>query len=211
MCRRAKFLALVIAFLLCSFVSHAATIRVAKDGTAEHSLIPFAVLEAAPGDTISIGPGVYSRVLVNGPDCIVKVELSELTIIGDDRDTVILDPEKPVSQDGSGPSGIVATHTSGVRVRGLTIRQSAEGILAMGEWVDVQDCRFVGNYVGVGGNVAGVASVRDCEFIENAQTGVWFTQSAGGPGLSIEGCTFRDNAYYGAALNFPHEWLKAYH
>jgi hypothetical protein len=44
-----------------SVPGHAATIRVAKDGTGDFTVVADGVLAADSGDTVSIGPGVYEE------------------------------------------------------------------------------------------------------------------------------------------------------
>ena len=132
----------------------AATIRVAQDGSGDFTLVADGVLAAASGDTVTIGPGVYPEIRTfdtpGGPtDYVAEVEVSELTIIGDSRDTVILGPAVPAANLELAPAGIVTSVTGNVRVEGVTLRNQFAGIQGMGTWINVDDCRFVGNYFGV--------------------------------------------------------------
>ena len=178
----------------------AATIRVARDGSGDFSVVADAVLAASSGDTISIAPGVYPEVRTfETPgglfEYITLVGQSELTIVGDDRDTVILGPTTPAPDLETGPGGIVTSVTGNVRVRGVTVRNVAAGVWGNDAWMEVEDCRFTGNRGGVIASISGFVTVRDCEFIGSTDSGILVYSALGGDGALVERCTFVDNLY----------------
>lgn len=197
---RSRVLLLVITILLLAGSGHTATIRVARDGSADFTVVPEAVSAAAAGDTVRIAPGVYPEVLpFETPggitEYVAEVEVSELTILGDDRDSVILGPATPAADLDDGPGGIVTSTTGNVRVRGVTVRNLHAGVWGNDAWIDVEDCRFVGNHFGVAATLTGPAMVRNCEFVANASKGVLVYSSRGGAGALVEDCRFVDNLY----------------
>ena len=176
----------------------AATIRVAQDGSGDFTLVADGVLAAASGDTVTIGPGVYPEIRTfdtpGGPtDYVAEVEVSELTIIGDSRDTVILGPAVPAANLELAPAGIVTSVTGNVRVEGVTLRNLSSGIQGVGTWFEVSDCRFEGCYFGVDSFITGFATVRNTEFLNNQHTAVLVFSARGGTGALVEGCQFIDN------------------
>ena len=191
--------AVLIALLLAAVrPSSAATIRVAKDGSGDFTVVADGVLAAASGDTVTIAPGVYPEVRTfdtpSGPtEYVAEVEIAELTIIGDNRDTVILGPDTPAANLELGPGGIVTSVTGNVRVRGVTLRNCASGIQGNDQWIEVEDCRFVGNHFGVDGFVSGFTTVRNSEFVDNKDRGIIVFSVRGATGALVEGCVFRGN------------------
>jgi Right handed beta helix region len=192
--------ALALFLLICAPapIVGAATIRVAQDGSGDFTLVADGVLAAASGDTVAIGPGVYPEFRTfdtpGGPtDYIAEVEVAELTIIGDDRDTVILGPESTGASVEFDPAGIVTSVTGNVRVQGVTLRNLASGIQGNGNWLEADDCRFVGNYFGVDSFLNGFATVRNSEFVRNEGRGIVVFSVLGGTGALVEGCQFKDN------------------
>ena len=183
--------------VLTSTAADATTWRVARDGTGDFMTVGVAVDAAASGDTISIAPGIYPETpeyqtpsrLVNA---IAYVLQSELTIIGDDRDTVILGGDTQAPNRELGPTGF-AVATGSIRLRGVTVRNSASGIDANGEWVDVEDCRFVGGWQGVRNTLTGMVTVRDCVFEGHEDAGVMVYEVRGATGAIVENCEFVGN------------------
>lgn len=196
--KRTLFTALALAALVTTTVQ-AATIRVARDGSGDFTIVPEAVLAAASGDTILIGPGVYPEVQVfdtpGGPVAYVaEVEVAELTIIGAGRDEVVLGPESPATDLQGGPGGIVTSVTGNIRVRGVTVRNTHAGVWGNDAWIDVRDSRFVGNYRGVAMTMTGAGTIKNCEFVSNESRGVVVFNSRGGSGSQVEDSAFIDNA-----------------
>ena len=191
--------ALMLTAVLTS-ATQAATIRVARDGTGDYSIVPEAVRAAAAGDTILIAAGVYPEVQIaetpGGPIAFVgRVEVDDLTVIGAGPDDVILGPEVPAADLEIGPGGFQTSVDGNVRVRGVTVRNLRAGVWGNGAWVEVEDCRFVGNFYGVAMTTSGAGSVRDCEFESSESRGVIVFNSRGGSGSSVEDSRFIDNTF----------------
>jgi Right handed beta helix region len=181
-----------------STLASAATIRVAQDGSGDFTLVADGVLAAASGDTVTIGPGVYPELrFFNTPigpvEFVALVDVSELTIIGDSRDTVILGPEPTGGSVEFDPAGIATSVAGNVRVQGVTLRNVYAGVQGAGTWIEAADCRFVGNYFGVQAVLDGFAAVRNCEFLQSESTGIVVFRVSGGTGALVEGCQFIDN------------------
>ena len=193
---RVLFLVLA-AGLLTASGADARTWRVARDDSGDFMTVGEAVDAAASGDTISIAPGIYPETpeyqtpgrLVNA---VAYVTQSELTIIGDVNDVVILGGDTQAPNRELGPTGIVVA-TGSIRLRGVTVRNSASGIDANGEWVDVEDCNFVGGWQGVGSVLTGMTTVRNCVFVGHEDAGVMVYEVRGAPGAIVENCEFVDN------------------
>jgi Right handed beta helix region len=191
-------LAIMVAGMVAAPATEAATIRVAKDGSGDFTVVADAVNAAASGDTVTIAPGIYPEVRTfdtpGGPwEYVAEVEIAELTIIGDDRDTVILGPDVPAANLEYGPGGIVTSVTGNVRVRGVTVRNVGAGVWGNDEWLDVEDCRFVGNRWGVAAVLSGFATVRNSEFRDNTDRGVMVFSVRGASGALVENCSFVNN------------------
>lgn len=139
--------------------SYATTLRVAKDGTSEYSVLQDAVDAAASGDTILIGPGRYNDAeLVSSAgwtDSVrVLIRQEELTIIGAGPDRTIIGPAVPFDLASQGHDrGIEAGPWWGcqrVFIHGIGFENMWGGIVGMdAPDIDVEDCRFTGNAVGI--------------------------------------------------------------
>jgi Right handed beta helix region len=191
-------LALFLLIFAPAAIVGATTIRVAQDGSGDFLLVADGVLAAASGDTVTIGPGVYPEIRTfdtpGGPaDFLAIVYVAELTIIGDDRDTVILGPESAAANLELGPAGIATAVTGNVRVQGVTLRNLSSGLQGNGNWLEADDCRFVGNYFGVRSLLTGIAKVRNSELIKSTEIGIIVFAANGGTGALVEGCQFVDN------------------
>lgn len=97
--------------VLLSATANAATIRIEQDGSGDSTSITFGMLAAAPGDTILIGPGWYQQSVPfttggSTEETFAAVSVDSLTIIGEDRDSVIIGPEAPEFTT-QGPRGVV--------------------------------------------------------------------------------------------------------
>lgn len=140
--------ALVAASIGVAVVSEAATFRVARDGSGDFSVIAEAVDAAASGDTISIAAGDYPETppyqaqggILN---VVAWVTQSELTVIGDDRDAVIVGAPTEAPDRERGPSGFVCPPGGNISLRGVTVRNSSHGIDANEAWATATDCKFV--------------------------------------------------------------------
>ena len=127
----------------------ATTYRVERDGTGDFTTIQPAVDVAAPGDTIVLGIGRYPEVAPFHPaktwpsDVCVGIAVDSLTIIGVDRDAVIIGPSHPNYTLEDGPRGIVARHSvvSWMSLKDLTVENVFDGGYLYGH-VRVDNCVF---------------------------------------------------------------------
>ena len=177
----------------------AATYRVAQDGSGDFTILFDAVEAAASGDTITIGPGEYTElrefVAPGGTGlALARVVVSELTIVGDGRDVVTLGPVAPAANLELGPQGISCSADGNVRVSGVTVRNVSRGVWGNGVWVEVEDSRFVGCYIGVQGSGSGVTTVLRSEFFDSEDAAVQTVIFQGGTGLILEDCRFVGNS-----------------
>lgn len=186
--------------LLCGLTPgtvHAATIRVAQDGSGDYEVIYDAVAAAASGDTISIAPGEYtetrSHTFLGGIlQVIAAVLQDELTIIGDDVATVLIGKATPPpNPDLNLYYGLAAT--GNLRVSGVTIRNLKRGVDTAADWATVESCRFVGNFIGVSAQVTDHVEIRDCQFLEQDGAGIVLFRGRGATGDVITDCSFIDN------------------
>lgn len=176
----------------------ARTWRVARDGSGDFIIVAEAVDAAASGDTISIAPGLYPetpvRELDAGPfELSARVTQGELTIIGDDRDLVVVGPAVPSDDLERGPLGIVVLPDCNLRISGVTVQNSSRGVDTNGEWVDVRDCKFIQCWQGVRCVLSGIAYVRDSYFESIEDAGVMVFNARGGDGALVERCEFVRN------------------
>ena len=140
-------LAVQSAFLVS--VAPATTWRIERDGTGDFTTIQPAVDVAAPGDTIMLGIGRYPEVAPFHPaktwpsDVCVGIAVDSLTIIGVDRDAVIIGPEHPNYTMGDGPRGIVGRESvvTSLNLKDLTVENVFDGGYLYG-LVRVDNCVF---------------------------------------------------------------------
>jgi len=204
----------------------AATIRVAQDGSSSFFEITSGILAASPGDTISIAPGWYQESVPlttagNTEQAFAAVVVDSLTIIGDDRDSVIIGPAEP-DFTIQGPWGVallqgVATFlrlesvtivnvkraveaTGSVAARDVSIRDCELGfVFSFASGLDVRDLTTtnVENPI-FGGSGASQITVSDSEFRTCGRgNGVSFTNGASG--IEFDNCVFVE---CGFSLNF---------
>jgi len=119
-----------------AFHAEAATIRVEQDGSGDFTEIAAGILAASPGDTIRIGPGWYqgSAPFTTGgstEETFVAVDVDSLTIIGEDRDTVLIGPDVP-NFTTQGPRGIVLLDgvVTFARLESMTITNVGSAVFA---------------------------------------------------------------------------------
>ena len=165
---------MLLTLAICTLVGVASTAqartwRVARNGSGDFMIVAEAVEAAASGDTISIAPGDYPEVVEyqtpsRAVEMIGYVLQGELTIIGDDRESVILGTPTQAPNIELGPTGIVVAEGCTLQLRGVTIRNSGRGIDCNGSGLDVRDCRFVGGDQGVTYVGEGFTTVVDCVF-----------------------------------------------
>lgn len=149
--RRMFELATLVVALAAVATSHAeaATIHIEQDGSGDFTEIAAGILAASPGDTIRIGPGWYqdSEPFTTGgstEDTFVAVDVDSLTILGEDRDSVIIGPEEP-SFTTQGPRGIVLLDgvVTYARLESMTIVNVGSAVFATSSFT-AQDIAAVG-------------------------------------------------------------------
>ncbi|MCH2152534.1 MAG: S8 family serine peptidase [Phycisphaerales bacterium] len=153
-----------------------------------HATIQEAVDAAGNGDTILVGPGVWSGFEV-------------------DRKTLVIqstDGHEFTSIDGAGGS-CITTLNSSVEIQGFTIHDceasDGAGVYADGEWLTVRECVFRDNLATVsgGGIWSGCDNTRitRCEFQSNR---AWFV----GAGVYLAGAAAEvtDNTFQGNSADY---------
>jgi len=170
-------------------------IRVAKDGSGSFTIIQDAVNVSSPGDTILIGPGRYDETapyyLINSwtAETCVGVDVENITLLGEDRDSVIVGPSTP-NYSGGGPYGIVSQ--IGIQhftLKNLTVENWYLGMTVVGQ-VSVVNCRIVGCDVGIYGFTENGLLVDSCYFIDCVPGILTFDPTQD---LVVQNCTFSDN------------------
>jgi len=171
-------------FLLFPALALSSTWRVEQDGSGDFLSIQTAITAASAGDTILVGPGhyyEYQEVTLPGWSWPIKVYVyvlkDDLTIIGEDPQTVIIGPDVPDFQHFD-PKGIVVVETvDRLKVEGLTVRNVYNGVYFFIGQLEVRDycalaCEF-GIYFHSGSN--GV--IENCRFLDCTAEGVGLTNS----------------------------------
>lgn len=147
----------------------ARTWRVERDGSGDFTTIQPAVDACAPGDTVLIGPGRYTESSVFAYDnefgqgeTYVGVAVSNLTLIGAHRDSVVIGPDVP-NFDGFDPKGIAMQSGTAqhLRIERLTVQYVREG-LRLRARAEVLDCAVNGCEIGVVGLTEVGASLERC-------------------------------------------------
>jgi hypothetical protein len=177
-------------------VATAATLHVARDGSAPYTVIQDAVHAAASGDTVRIGPGRYNEgqiVETQGWTEFVRVLVTqeELTIIGSGEETII-GPDEPWSPDDWWNKGIVGGPYFGndlLRVQDLCVENVGNGIEgANAPVMIVQGCTFRDNYQPIF-CFNNSATVVDCVFEGQTHSANQLTHIAG-ESLTVRDCVF---------------------
>lgn len=143
---------LLAAVALGSVVDQAScrTWSVERDGSADFPTIPQAMLAVTAGDTILVGEGRYNEVILFEAAGIttethIPVSVDNLTILGVDRDLVIVGPLVPNIQT-LGPRGVAIDGASGTHVETMTFENLRDGLFVTGEAVlrnlRIADCRI---------------------------------------------------------------------
>ena len=193
-----KFPAVVFTALiaLVPVCAQSTTWRVAKDGSGSFTVIQDAVNVSAPGDTILIGPGRYDETapyyLINSwtAETCVGVGIENITLLGEDRDSVIIGPSTP-NYSGNGPHGIVSQ--IGIQhffIENLTVENWYLGMTVFGQ-VSVENCKIFGCDIGIYGFAENGLLVDACIF-SDCDSGV-LTQDPTRD-VVIRGCTFIENS-----------------
>lgn len=181
-------LAIVFEVVMGAVLVDAATLTVRRQGVGQFDRLQAAVDAAASGDTIDVGPGVYTdfrsiRLGGGAPtDIYVHVAVDDLTIIGAGADqTIIGPPERHMGDDFYSPKIIWAGDSSRLNVHGLTIRNGQTGIFGPDTLTTVDNCNFAGNDFGITLN-SQRADIADCGF-----TGLDLNSMASSPQGDAEG------------------------
>lgn len=148
-----KLLYLLPLVLLLPAVSAARTLRVEQDGSGDFTNIQPAVDAAAPRDTVLVGSGRYDTFWLFDPvlhwEVIVGVSVDSLTIIGIDRESVIIGPTTLY------PAGQSADDRSINTSIGIAYGSS-------NHWAVVENITFVNTWRGV--NLYPSGEIRNCTF-----------------------------------------------
>jgi hypothetical protein len=193
----------IVSLLLASVsVADAAVLRVALDGSGDFEVIQDAIAAAASGDTITIGPGTYTqtRMVPNSAGNLIevfgRVAQSELTIIGDGREDVIIGPEEPGTPwIDDRILGIVSTFDTTLHVSGVTVRNVYGGVDSNGAALRVEDSEFFGNFIGIVSLAEERTEVFNCVFHDQEDRGIVVVNSLGATGAYIESCLFENNRF----------------
>jgi len=165
---------LILATLLalCATPASSAILRVERDGSAAYTTIQPAINAAAPGDTILIGPGRYTEhqtvtlwLWSWTVEVYALVRTDSLTIMGTDRDGVVIGPDTP-SFYYFGPKGIAFDNVVGGDVRSLTAINMYDGVFisTRDSGSSVIGSAFRGCGHGVTGFCGGPLLVSECDF-----------------------------------------------
>jgi hypothetical protein len=164
----------------------AGILRVEQDGSGDYTAIQPALDAAAAGDTILIGPGVYTEYqTVTLPnwnwaiDVYAYVQQENLTIIGTDREAVVIGPEV-ADFHLFGPKGITVVQTvNALRVENVTLRNLYNGIYFYTGELRVQSFSTRGCGFGITVLSAISALVEECDFRDTDYAGVKIDGSSG--------------------------------
>ncbi len=175
------------------------TITVMKDGSGDYTLLQPAADAAAAGDTLLIGPGRYEEVTEfyfnSGVrrDAHLVVRVDNLTIMGMDRDTVIIGPLVPTIAQGDPVGLVVAQNVSVTHIEKLTFENTWYGVYSLGNFY-VRNC--TARYCTGGFGAEGPIDIENSSIYEN-RDGVRGFYTAGL--IRISNCEFTDNS--GVAIN----------
>jgi len=135
----------LLAIFLLPAVAWSNTITVMKDGTGDYTLLQPAADAAAAGDTLLIGPGRYEEVTEfyfnSGVrrDAHLVVRVDNLTIMGMDRDSVILGPTVPQIAIDDPVGLVVAQNVTVTHIEKMTFENTWVGAYTLGDFY-VDDC-----------------------------------------------------------------------
>jgi len=167
-----RWLAITALLALCASPASSAILRVERDGSAPYTTIQPAIDDAAPGDTIQIGPGRYTEhqtATLHLWDWSIEVyalvRTDSLTIMGTNRDGVVIGPDTASFHD-FGPQAIAFDNVVGGDVRSLTAVNTYDGVFfsTRVSGSSVIGSAFRGCGYGVTGFCGGPLVVTQCEF-----------------------------------------------
>jgi len=199
-----KFYTLLTGLILVLFplAARSATISIMKDGSGDYTLLQPAADAAAPGDTLLIGPGRYEEVtdfayqagLEVAAHLVIRVD--DLTILGLDRDTVVLGPSVPLTSRTDPVGIVVAENVSVTHVENLSFENEYLGAYAMGDF-NLENC--VIRSCGSGLFTFGATTIMDCVIRDNVQIGI--IMGSGERGW-VGRCQILDNGTDGISVNY---------
>jgi Right handed beta helix region len=190
--------ALMVVALLSPVPSQAATIRVERDGSGDFTTIQPAVNAAASGDTVLIGPGRYREFapfqadLVGDPvDTYIAVSQETLTLMGTDRDSVVIGPDA-LNFQGFTPYGIAMAQATvrNLIVRDLTISKINIGARLV-DTAKMTNCVFTECKFGVVSFSSSAVTVSNCSFTSSRDSGLLTFAPA--QNIEVVDCSFVDN------------------
>lgn len=197
--------ALALLLLLHSAAVEARTWRVAKDGSGDFSVIQPAVDAASPGDTVAIGPGRYTEHFTTGMwgapsrEACVVVAKDDLTIRGDDSETVIIGPES-YEYSNYGPIGLgTTTAVSALQVEELGLVNSYINIWMVGGAPRIKACRTAMGATGLELFGCNGATVDECHFADG-RSGIFASSSSD---------VFISNCHFSRAATTGHDAIDA--
>ena len=189
-------IALVAQGIVGSDKAYGATLRVAKDGSGQFTVLHEAVDAAASGDTISIGPGEYPEMreypeIQVGRQYSAVITVSDLTIVGDSRHDVMIGPDVAIAPPNEGPAGVVALDGTRVRIRSVTVRGFAFGLVSIGDVMFIQDVEVEKCRIGCDLATSEASAVVASEFRESSSHGVFAVRRTGSEaGVIVSDCVF---------------------
>ena len=195
-------LAIAILLALCASPASSATLRVERDGSAAYTTIQPAIDAAAPGDTILIGPGHYTEHQTAtlhlwswSIEVYALVRTDSLTIMGTDRDAVVIGPETAPGFYEFGPKGIVFDNVVGGDVSSLSCTNTYNGIYISthGTGSAVVGSLFRGCGNGISAFCGGLLQVSDCVFEDCTGTGAICYDPT--PRFELSRSVFNNNGY----------------
>ena len=181
------------------------TLVVERDGSGEYTVIQDALDVAAPGDTVRIGPGRYDDFRVHtfdlgGTGAVIMIPtVSPLTILGVDRDSVIVGPAEVTKYfQGYLTAGFIPDKSSsnGLEILGITFERSYH-LVDTPVSVNFRDCRFQDSEDNLYVAMISAPDVHfeGCEFVSTLDpngfpNGIVGFVGGHNPNLLVEGCEF---------------------
>ncbi|MDI6916343.1 MAG: NosD domain-containing protein, partial [Thermoplasmatales archaeon] len=149
-----------------------------------YTTIQKAIDDADSGDTIYVYNGTYYENII-----IYKT----LTLIGEDRNTTII--------DGSGTGDVIHVSADWVNVSGFGVRNSGMYYCGISSLftsnVSISNCNISDNFKGVYLDFSSDSIITSCDICLNQGDGIHVNSSAG---IIIDNCVISLNNYYGVCL-----------
>jgi len=192
--------------LLLPAAARSNTITVMKDGSGDYTLLQPAADAAAAGDTLLIGPGRYEEVTEFAfnsgvpRDAHLVVRVDNLTIIGMDRDSVIIGPSVPAIAQGDPVGLVVAENVNTTHIEKLTFENTWVGAYTLGDFY-ADDC--VARFCDIGILTEGPITISRSTIQNNVNDGVLIGAPAGPTVISH--CEVLNNATFGISVLSPNE------